>query len=89
LNAAQAEARRLLPRDAQPRGSPQEGNQEFVVERYTSPMLARALPAEVFQQARGEPGDVVVVYVRNPQGAITRVAIGVGDDADRVRMLAS
>jgi len=89
LSAMQAEARRLAPRDAQPRGTQPEGNQDFVVERFTSPTLARALPADVFQAARGQPGDFIVVYLRNPQGAITRLALAAGDDVEAVRARAT
>ena len=82
---AQAEARRLAPLDAQPRGGTAEGNQEFAVERFTSAALGRALPPEVFEQARGQPGDFIVVYVRNAQGAISRLGVAAGDDVDAVR----
>jgi hypothetical protein len=85
LTAAQAEARRLAPRDAQPRGSQPEGSQEFVVERFTSPTLARALPPDAFQTERGQPGDFIVVYLRNAQGAITHLGIAAGDNVDGVR----
>ena len=82
---AQAAARRLAPLDAQSRGGTAEGNQEFAVERYTSAALGRALPPEVFEQAQGQPGDFIVVYVRNAQGAISRLGVAAGDDVDGVR----
>jgi len=86
---AQAESRALAPLDAQPRGAQPEANLDFVVERFTSPTLARALPSQLFQQARGQPGDYVVVYLRDPQGVITRFGLGIGDDVDAVRNLIS
>jgi hypothetical protein len=82
LDQATAEARKLLPRDAQPPNPPQEGNDQFVVERYTSQSLAQALPPQVFTANNGQPGQFMVVYVRDPQqqGRITRIIVGPGND---------
>lgn len=80
LERAIQESRPLLPRDAQPRAPAPEGNDRIVVERFTSPTLARALPAEIWQQRKGQPGDFLVVYMRNAQGAISRIIVGAGDD---------
>jgi hypothetical protein len=77
-----AEARKLLPRDAQPPNPQPEGNERFVVERFTSQSLAEALPPEVFAANNGEPGQMMVVYVRDAQqqARITRIIIGPGND---------
>ena len=82
LDAATAEARKLLPRDAQPPTAPQEGNDQFVAERYTSATLAQALPAAAFTSSGGQPGQFMVVYVKDPQpgGRITRIVVGAGND---------
>jgi hypothetical protein len=85
LNAAQTESRQLMPRDAQPRATQSDGNPDFVVERFSSATLGRALPLDVFQRARGQAGDFIVVYLRNPQGAVTRVVLAAGDDVDAAR----
>jgi hypothetical protein len=79
IQSATAEAHRLLPRDAQPPNPPQEGNDQFVVERYTSQLLAQALPAGA---NGGQPGQFMVVYVRDPaqQSRISRFIIGPGTD---------
>jgi hypothetical protein len=78
-------ARGLLPRDAQPRSAGPEGNAQFIVERFSSALLAATLPAEWFAAAQGERGDVVVVYNRRPDGAISDVLVGVGNDPNRLR----
>ncbi|MDQ6671793.1 MAG: sortase [Chloroflexota bacterium] len=74
-------SRNLLPDDAQPRASGPEGNPRFVVERFTSPALAAALPAEWFTEQHAQPGDLLVIYARRPDGRITSVVVGIGDDA--------
>jgi hypothetical protein len=82
LDQAMAEARKLFPRDAQPRGGQPEGNDQFVVERFTSPTLGQAISADQFAQRRGNPGDFLAVYSRDSAqaGRITRVIVGIGDD---------
>jgi hypothetical protein len=82
LDAATSEARKLLPRDAQPPNAPQEGNEQFVAERYTSATLAQALPAQAFTVNGGQPGQFMVVYVKDPQqgGRVTRIIVGAGND---------
>ena len=80
LDAAQSESRRFFPSDAQPRAAAPEGNAQFVVERFASPKLGQALPANLFQQRNGQPGDFLVVYLKNPQGAISRIVVGIGND---------
>jgi hypothetical protein len=82
LEQAMAEARKLLPKDAQPANPTPEGNELYVVERYTSQSLAQALPAEVFTANKGQPGQFLVVYVRDSQqqNRITRIIIGPGND---------
>lgn len=80
LDAAIQESRRFFPKDTQPRASGPEGNDQFVVERFLSPTLAQALPAQVFEQRKGQPGEFLAVYTRNQQGQITRVIVGVGND---------
>jgi hypothetical protein len=82
LEQALAEAHRLMPRDALPPNPQQEGNPQFVVERVTSQTLAQALPAEVFTANKGQPGQFMVVYVRDPAQStrIARFIIGPGTD---------
>jgi hypothetical protein len=82
LEQAMAEGHRLLPKDAQPPNPRPEGNDQFLVERYTSQSLAQALPPEVFTANKGQPGQFLLVYVRDPaqQGRITRIILGPGDD---------
>ena len=82
LDQAQAEAHKLLPRDAQPPNPAPEASPQYVVERYTSQTLAQALPADVFAANKGQPGQFLVVYVRDPAQAtrITRFIIGPGTD---------
>jgi hypothetical protein len=80
LAQAQAEAHRLLPRDAQPPNATPEGNNQFVVERYTSQTLAQALPPEVFSPGGGEPGSFLIVYVKDQSGNIARWILGPGND---------
>ena len=77
-----AEARKLLPRDAQPPSPAPEGSDAFVVQRFTSPSLLAALGPEVFQATQSPPGQVLVVYARDPaqNGRITRIVVGVGND---------
>jgi len=82
IEQAMTEAHKLLPRDAQPPNPPPEANPQFVVERYTSQTLAQALPADVFAANKGQPGQFLVVYVRDPAQStrITRFIIGPGTD---------
>jgi hypothetical protein len=82
LEQAMPEARKLFPRDAQPRAAQPEGNAQFVVERFRSPTLGEAIPAAQFQQRGGSPGDFLAVYARDPAqaGRITRIIVGIGDD---------
>jgi hypothetical protein len=82
LEQAMAEARKLFPRDTQPRGGQPEGNNQFVVERFRSPTLGQAIPPEQFQQRGGNPGDFLAVYARDPAqaGRIARIIVGIGDD---------
>jgi hypothetical protein len=82
LEAAMARARALLPRDAQPPSPPPEGNAAFVVQRYTSQSLLDALGPEAFDAAQAPPGQVLVVYARDPaqNGRVTRIVVGVGND---------
>ena len=54
----------------------------MVVERFSSPALAAALPAESFTARHGQPGDLLVVYARRPDGRIAYIAVGIGDDAE-------
>jgi hypothetical protein len=83
LEQAMAEARKLLPRDAQPAAPAPEANDRFVVERYTSETLARALPPDAVSTNRGTPGQLLAVYVRDSQqqARITRLIVGPGSDA--------
>jgi hypothetical protein len=80
------EARKLFPRDAQPRANQPEGNAQFVVERFASATLGQAIPADQFQQRGGNPGDFLAVYARDPAqaGRITRIVVGIGDDPNVV-----
>lgn len=79
---ATAESRKLLPKDAQPPSAAPEGNDQFIIERYTSQSLGQALPASTFTANRGQPGQFLVVYVRDQQqqGRISRIIIGAGTD---------
>jgi LPXTG-site transpeptidase (sortase) family protein len=82
FDAAVALSRSLRPNDAQPRAHGPEGNQRFIVERFTSPALAATLPAETFAAQHGQPGDLLVVYGRRPDGRVAYVVVGIGDDAE-------
>jgi hypothetical protein len=74
FSAAVNEARRYLPKDTQPRIDAPEGNPQFIVERFASPVLADAL---------GIPsGDFSVIYTRDAQGNVTKIVFGLGDDID-------
>jgi hypothetical protein len=84
LDAAVALSRTLFPNDTQPRDAGPEGNQRFVVERFTSPNLALAFPPEWFADRQAQPGDFIVVYARRSDGHIAYFAISVGDDAEGV-----
>jgi hypothetical protein len=87
LEAAMAEARKLFPRDAQPTSQQPEGNERFVVERFTSASLASSIPTEVWRQRDAEPGDFIAVYLRDQSGRITRVVVGIGNDPDALLAL--
>jgi hypothetical protein len=80
LDQAMVEARKLLPRDVQPPNPQPEGNDRFVVERFTSQSLAQALGDAAFGGAQA--GQMLAVYVRDPaqQGRITRIVVGPGSD---------
>jgi hypothetical protein len=80
LDAAMTEARRFLPRDAQPPSPPPEGNDQFVAQRFTSQSLAQALGPDPFAAANARPGEMLAVYARDPSGRITRIVIGIGSD---------
>jgi hypothetical protein len=86
LETAMTEARKLFPKDSQSRAAQPEGNTQFVVERFTSPTLAKALGDEVFQANKGQPGDFLVVYVRDTQqsGRINRTVLGPGNDPNQL-----
>lgn len=73
-------SRRLIPRDAQPRAERPEGNERYVVERFTSPSLAQALPEEAFDNA--EPGSFMVLHLKNERGAVEMIVIAPGDDVE-------
>ena len=80
LEQAQSEGHKLLPKDAQPPNPSPEGNDQFVVERYMSQTLAQALPPEAFTANRGQRGQFLIVYVKDPQGRIARIILGAGND---------
>ena len=82
FDAAVRLSRSYSPKDAQPRAAAPEGNQRFVVERFTSPSLGATLPPEWFTDRQGQPGDFIVVYLRRPDGRIALVVLGIGDDAE-------
>jgi hypothetical protein len=72
FDAAVRESRKLFPSDASPRAASPEGNATIVVERFTSATLAQAV---------GDP-NFSVVYTRDAKGAISAMALGLGDDVD-------
>jgi hypothetical protein len=80
LDQAVQRSRALLPQDAQPRSAGPEGNARFVVERFFSAALAGALPADSFATRSAQPGQLLVVYARRPDGRIGDVVVGIGDD---------
>jgi hypothetical protein len=82
LEAAMAEAHKLLPKDIQPPSPPAEGNDQFVVQRVTSQGLAQALGDEPFTAVQAGPGQLLAVYVRDTSqgGRITRIVVGTGND---------
>jgi hypothetical protein len=85
LASAATEAHKLLPKDAQPPNAQQEGNAQYVVERYTSQTLAQALPAQASGASQGQPGQFMVVYVRDTTtqaDRISRIVVGPGTDAN-------
>jgi LPXTG-site transpeptidase (sortase) family protein len=84
FDAAVALSRTLLPNDVQPRAHGPEGNPRYIVERFTSPALAATLPAQWLDPKAqlGQPGDLLVVYGRRPDGRIAFVEVGLGDDAE-------
>jgi hypothetical protein len=89
LAQAQSEGHKLLPKDAQPPNPNAEGNDQFAVERYTSQTLAQALPAAAFTANNGQPGQFLIVYVKDPQARITRIILGVGNDPNALIAQAS
>jgi hypothetical protein len=82
VQQAMAEGHKLLPKDAQPPNPQPESTDQYVVERFTSQSLAQALPAQSFTANNGQPGQFMVVYVKDsPQGGrITRIILGPGND---------
>ncbi len=80
FDAARAASRNLIPFDTQPRAPQPEGNSQFIVERFTSPSLAHVVPPGLVGEVGVSPGDFVIAYARNGQGAITRIVVGAGDD---------
>jgi LPXTG-site transpeptidase (sortase) family protein len=72
FDAAVKESRKLFPTDTRPRAGAPEGNPKFVVERFTSSTLARALGR----------ADFAVIYTRDAKGTISSVVLGLGDDFD-------
>jgi LPXTG-site transpeptidase (sortase) family protein len=87
LDEAIRQSRELLPRDTQPRAVQPEGNQRFVVERFTSPALATLFPDGAFTPGRGAAGDLLVVYVRRSDGRIGDVVVGLGNSPDALLAL--
>jgi sortase (surface protein transpeptidase) len=87
LDEARRHATALLPRDAVARSASPEGNGRFVVEYFTSESLEQTLPAESFTEREGEPGDVVAVYRRRPDGRITDILVGIGSDPSELLAL--
>jgi hypothetical protein len=81
FEAAVLEARKLMPTDSEPRAAYPEGNPQYVVERFSSPALGRAMgPIE------GAPnGEYDVVYEKDAQGRVARIVLGQGTDVDALR----
>lgn len=88
LDDAARAGRRLIPRDSQPRGVGPEGNQQFVVERFTSATLASVVGGQS-EDSASQPGDFAVVYLKTTGGLVNRFAIAPGDDFDSVLARAS
>ncbi len=84
FDAAIQLSRPLLPRDAQPRADKPEGNAQYAVEWFSSPTLAQALPANLFTGDGTQPGDFLVVYEKDGNGAVQRIVVGVGNDIDEL-----
>jgi len=76
FDAAVREARRFFPRDTEPRVDAPEGNPQFIVERFASTTLGRALATD--------SGDFSVIYTRDATGQITKIVLGLGDDVDEL-----
>ena len=74
LDAAVRESRKLFPEDTGPRADAPEGNNQFVVERFSSATLAEALGLT--------SGDFSVIYTRDARAAISSIVVGLGDDFD-------
>jgi len=87
LDEARRRATALLPRDAETRSSAPDGNGRFVVEYFSSASLERTLPAEWFTDRQVEPGDVVAVYRRRPDGRVSDVLVGIGSDPSELLAL--
>jgi sortase A len=82
LDAAMAQSRPLLPKDVLARSPKPEGNAAYAVERFVSATVAQALPGTLFDEVGGEPGDILVVYEKDPKGLIQRMVVGIGDGID-------
>ena len=83
LDLAMAEAKKLLPKDAQPPNPTPEGSDQFVAQRFTSQSLAQALGPDPFRAVNAQPGEMMALFVRDPAqgGRITRIIVGIGNDA--------
>jgi hypothetical protein len=87
LEAARTAVQPLFPTDAERRSTQPEGNDDFVVERYRSATLARAIPEDVQASWGGQSGNFLVIYGRSRDtgGRIDRVIIAIGDNVDLAR----
>lgn len=83
VTTAEQQTRPLFPLDAQPTDSGPQGNPQYTLERFTSPMLAQIFPASLFQSGDGQPGSFIAVYLMAGQGdQVSRIIVGAGDNAD-------
>jgi LPXTG-site transpeptidase (sortase) family protein len=87
LDDARRRARALLPADAQPRSATLDGNGRYAVEYFASATLAHALPPEWFAARGAQPGELIVVYQRQPDGRVSATLVGVGNDPDAMLAL--
>lgn len=85
LESAQSAAKAMLPRDVERRGGAAEGNDTFVVERWKSATLAKALPESAFREMGGAAGDLLTLYVKTPAGTVERTIAGIGDSPEQLR----